>query len=150
LLVAFVLGWRWLRARRRRATIAAPPRPAHEIAAEALRTLRARHLPEHGEWKEFYTALSGIVRRYLEDRFHVRAPEMTTEEFLAETARGGALERTHRGLLAEFLADSDLVKFARHVPTLGDSERAFSAAERFVDETAARERLPEERTRAAG
>src|SRR5262245_1624863 len=86
-LLGLALAWRWWLARRRRAVAAPPPRPAHEIAADALRTLRTRHLPELGEWKEFYSALSGIVRRYLEDRFHVRAPEMTTEEFLTTTAR---------------------------------------------------------------
>ncbi len=141
---------RALRRRGRAPVPAAPPRPAHEVATEALHALRARRLPEAGEWKEFYSALSGIVRRYLEDRFAVRAPEMTTEEFLAATARGGALERTHRGLLGAFLAESDLVKFARHVPTLGDSERALGAAERFVGETAERDRLPVEGARAAG
>jgi hypothetical protein len=149
-LTLLVLGWRWLRRRRRHAERAAPPRPAHEIAAEALRALRARRLPEVGEFKEFYSALSDIVRRYLEDRFRVRAPEMTTEEFLAATARGATLERSHRALLGTFLGESDLVKFARFVPTLGDSERAMVAAERFVDDTAERPTLPAEETRAAG
>jgi hypothetical protein len=150
-LIALLLGVRWLRRRRRRAELATPPRPAHEIAAEALRALRARHLPEVGEFKEFYSTLSDIVRRYLEDRFRVRAPEMTTEEFLAATARSAALEGSHRALLGTFLGESDLVKFARVVPSLGDSERAFAAAERFVDDTAERERLPaEDGARAAG
>jgi hypothetical protein len=138
-----------LRRARRRAAVAPPP-PAHQVAADALRALRVRRLPELGEFKEFYASLSGIVRRYLEDRFAVRAPEMTTEEFLAATARSGGLEGSHRTLLGGFLVESDLVKFARHVPTLDDSERAFAAAERFVGETAARDRLPEEQARAAG
>ncbi len=151
LLALLGLVMRTLRARRRaRAIPAPPPRPAHEIAAEALRALRARRLPELGEFKEFYSALSGIVRRYLEDRFVVRAPEMTTEEFLDATARSTALERGQRELLGDFLAESDLVKFARHVPTLSDSERVLGAAERFVAETAPREPLPAEEQRAAG
>ncbi len=149
-LLAGVLVWRRLRARRRRAAVVSLPRPAHEVATEALRALRARRLPELGEWKEFYSALSGIVRRYLEDRFQVRAPEMTTEEFLAVTARGGGLEDGHRALLGDFLVESDLVKFARHVPVLGDAERAFTAAERFVGETVPSDRLPDEDVRAAG
>jgi hypothetical protein len=54
------------------------------------------------------------------------------------TARGGAaLQSGHRALLGDFLGESDLVKFARHHPTLADAERAYGAAERFVDETAA-------------
>jgi hypothetical protein len=151
LLALLGLVMRTLRARRgAQAAPPPPPRPAHEIAAEALRALRARRLPELGEFKEFYSALSSIVRRYLEDRFVVRAPEMTTEEFLDATARSTALEPGQRELLGDFLAESDLVKFARHVPTLSDSERVLGAAERFVEETAVRERLSAEEQRAAG
>ncbi len=112
-----------------------PPRPPHEVAAAALNRLRARHLIDAGKFEEFFVQLSTIVRRYLEDGFHVRAPEMTTEEFLAAAASDGRLIAAHRRLLAEFLSQADLVKFARHFPTLKDSEAAFEAARRFVEET---------------
>ncbi|MEB2286051.1 MAG: hypothetical protein B6D46_03850 [Polyangiaceae bacterium UTPRO1] len=126
-----------LRRRSRRRRIEPPPRPAHEIAHEELERLRARGLPEQGAFKEYYSTLTGIVRSYLERRFRVRAPEMTTEEFLIATARGGAaLTGGHRALLGDFLGESDLVKFARHHPSLADAERAYGAAARFVDETA--------------
>jgi len=105
------------------------------VALAALDALRARKLVEHGAFKDFYSTLSDIVRRYLEDRFHVRAPEMTTEEFLLTTSRDGRLAAPHRRLLGEFLTESDMVKFARHVPTIADSARAFEAARRFVDDT---------------
>jgi hypothetical protein len=140
---------RWLRARRRRAEIVAAPPPPHAVALAALEALRARRLPQQGAFKEYYSALSIIIRTYLEQRFELRAPEMTTEEFLAVTARGGRLERAHRSLLGQFLTESDMVKFARHVPTLGDVDRAEAAAQRFVEETAPRALAPEE-TRAAG
>jgi hypothetical protein len=124
--------------RPRRAARAAPPPPPDVVATAALDALRAQALVERGLFKDFYSALTDIVRRYLEDRFQVRAPEMTTEEFLVATARDGRLAPPHRRLLGEFLTESDLVKFARHVPTIADSERAFAAARRFIDETAAR------------
>jgi hypothetical protein len=123
--------------RRGRGAAGPPPRPAHEIAHEELAKLRARGLPEQGAFKEYYSALTAIVRTYLEQRFRLRAPEMTTEEFLMVTARGAAaLQSGHRALLGEFLGESDLVKFARHHPTLADAERAFGAAARFITETA--------------
>ncbi len=149
-LVAFVL-YRVLR-RRERVAAGPPPRPAHEIAHEELARLRARGLPEQGAFKEYYSTLTGIVRGYLEQRFRVRAPEMTTEEFLMATARGGgALQSGHRALLGEFLGESDLVKFARHHPTLADADRAFGAATRFVDETAVvTAEPPRERAHASG
>jgi hypothetical protein len=127
-----------LRRGRSRAAAATPPPPPEVVALAALDALAARGLVEHGAFKEFYSSLSDIVRRYLEDRFRVRAPEMTTEEFLLATSRDGRLATLHRRLLGEFLTESDLVKFARHVPTIADSERAFDAARRFVDDTAER------------
>ncbi len=111
------------------------PQPPHEAALAALNRLRTRHLIEEGKFEEYYVQLSAIVRRYLEDGFHLRAPEMTTEEFLSTVTGDKRLAPAHRRLLAEFLSQADLVKFARHLPTLEDSEGAYGAARRFVDET---------------
>jgi hypothetical protein len=38
-------------------------------------------------------------------------------------------------LLSAFLVECDLVKFARHQPDAADRQRAFAAAEKFVEET---------------
>jgi hypothetical protein len=129
------LLWRASVRRAGRAATAPPPTPADELARRALDTLRMRRLAEERLFKEYYSALATIVREYLERRFGLRAPEMTTEEFLLATARGGRLSPAHRARLGEFLAEADLVKFARHRPTFDDCERAWQAARRFVDET---------------
>ena len=112
-----------------------PPRPPHEIALTALNRLRSQGLIEQGQFEQYYVQLSSIVRHYLEDRFRIRAPEMTTEEFLSKLATDGQLIAPHRRLLAEFLSQADLVKFARHLPSLNDSEAAYGAARRFVEDT---------------
>jgi hypothetical protein len=135
LLALGLSGW-WIMRRRTRGVAAPPLPPASETARQALQALEARALMQSGEIKEYYAELSGIVRRYLEARFGVRAPEMTTEEFLLATARGGTLSSRHRALLTDFLRESDLVKFARHRPSLADAQRALEAARHFVDETA--------------
>jgi hypothetical protein len=134
LVLLAALAYRLL-VRPKRAVAAPPPPPPHVVALAALDALRARAFVEKGAFKDFYSTLSDIVRRYLEDRFHVRAPEMTTEEFLLATSRDGRVAAAHRRLLGDFLVESDLVKFARHVPTIADSERAFAAARRFIDDT---------------
>lgn len=123
----------WLNRPRRQRMLA--PEAPHELALAALHKLRARHLIEAGQFEEYYIQLSAIVRRYLEDRFSLRAPEMTTEEFLLAVASDGRLAPAHRRLLSEFLSQADLVKFAKHLPTLQDSESAYTAARRFVEET---------------
>lgn len=134
--LAGLLGLAWWFVRGRTAAAPGQREPApHERAEHALAVLAAGRQLERGAFKEYYAELSGIVRRYLEDRFGVRAPEMTTEEFLMATARGDALRPDHRALLGEFLAESDLVKFARHRPTIEAAERALAAARRFVADT---------------
>ena len=147
LALLLVGGLYWFFNRDKRAQLTAPPRPPHDIAVEELERLRRRGLVAEGAFKEYYSALSDIVRTYVEQRFHIRAPEMTTEEFLLVVARSGKLLGQHRSLLSDFLVESDLVKFARHMPSIADCERAWAAARRFVEESAAQ---PEERQRAAG
>lgn len=120
---------------RARAKAAIPPRPADEVALEALARLRRDGLLEKGEQVEFYVRLSSIIRTYLENRFHLRAPEMTTEEFLQAAQKAPELSQKHRPLLAQFLSDADLVKFARHQPRPEDAERAYEAAREFVTST---------------
>ena len=90
-LVAGVLLWR----RNRKsadvqATITPPPPPPHERALQALQALLSRHLPEQGDVEPYFVELSEILRRYVEDRFGLRAPEQTTEEFLADLQQTAA------------------------------------------------------------
>lgn len=129
----------------RRAKAPAPPPPlppAHRTALAALERLRAGPWMERGEAEPFYVELSRIVRRYLEDRFGLRAPEQTTEEFIRDTAASDRLSPSHRDMTAGFLEQSDRVKFAREAPGRADMEAAFGAAERLVRETAAPEGEP--------
>ncbi len=132
-LVAFAV--RALIRRARRPTPPPPPVPPHERALRELETLRAKGWMERGEAEPFYVALSDIVRRYLEGRFALRAPELTTEEFIREAAVHTALQDAHRKLVSDFLVQSDLVKFARHRPERAAMEDGHASAVRLVRET---------------
>ena len=124
------------------AEAAPPPVPAHEAALAALTALRAKGWMEARAFEPFYTELSRIVRRYLEDRFGLRAPERTTEEFMREAVKSPALSAEQRNSVGSFLEQSDLVKFARHEPAPEDMSSGLAAAERLVRETAPRETPP--------
>ena len=82
--------------------------------------------------------VSTILRRYVELRFGLRAPEQTTEEFLVSVSAlaTGGLIAAHRDLLEAFLQHCDLVKFARHRPTPSAMEETFESAKTFVEHTA--------------
>ncbi|MHC4128804.1 MAG: hypothetical protein ACYS1E_07560 [Planctomycetota bacterium] len=136
-------------ARRRRAAVPAPVVPPHEWAEARLERLAAEHLIEQGRFHEFYFRLTDIVRQYIERRFAIMAPERTTDEFLSETRRSAVLTDEHKDLLGGFLRAADMVKFARHRPTVEEAEVAFAAARRFVGETVPAEPDPGEMEAAA-
>lgn len=124
---------------RRRKTCAKviPPRPPQEIALEELRALVAEHLVEQGMLMEFYNRIQDILRRYIEARFSIMAPERTTEEFLNElrNSRDGRIARFDK-LLSGFLTHCDMVRFATHVPADDEIQATFNACREFILSTA--------------
>lgn len=141
--------WAWLLAALGLAAVAAPfvwralsaararqrQRSAYEVARAALDELLAAGRPEQHEVDAFYVRLSLIVRSYLEDRFGLRSPELTTQEFLSEMGRSPDLARGHQRLLRDFLEQADLVKFAGLRPSEEMIADSIAAAERFLEET---------------
>ena len=109
---------------------------AYEIALTRLDALEARPRPDIEAMDAFFVELSDLVRRYLEDRFALHAPELTTEEFLDIAARSPDLTRHHRDVLKTFLVSADQVKFARFVPATADVETTLSAVRGFLLQTA--------------
>jgi len=107
----------------------------HELAYERLRALKAKDLPGKGKIEEYYVELSNIARCYLEERFELRAPEMTTEEFMEGLKEEEKLSRAHKALLKEFLFHCDLVKFAKYGPSPNEMDLSFKSAEKLVDQT---------------
>lgn len=118
----------------------APPKKPHEKAYELLEELKRENLPGLGKFKEFYFLLSGIVRKYIEDGLSIRAPEMTTEEFLNFLKNSNTLSPEQKRLLKNFLNLSDIVKFAKYGPTEREAKSSFNTAENFIRETAPEER----------
>jgi hypothetical protein len=106
-----------------------------EVAYERLRVLDQQGYPRLGRYEPYYVDLSSILRYYIEDRFHVHAPERTTPEFLEEIDGSGVLTDEQERMLARFLRHCDLVKFAQYKPTVEEMERSFTQVLQFVDET---------------
>jgi hypothetical protein len=108
---------------------------AHEIAYNELKSLVDENLIEKGEIKEFYLRLSSIVRRYIENRFGLRAPEQTTEEFLNGLEDAQDFPAEYKPLLKDFLRHCDLVKFARFEPETKDIQASFDSCKAFIQGT---------------
>ncbi|MBI5388693.1 MAG: hypothetical protein HZA90_28865 [Verrucomicrobia bacterium] len=128
--VALVFLWRWWRKRLDRPEIV-PVIPPHLRAKqrlhEALRLI--------GDPRLFCIAVSDALRWYLEERFHLRAPERTTEESLQDLQRTEVLNAEQKLSLTDFLERCDLVKFAKFEPTEAALRDLHDSALRLVDET---------------
>ena len=131
----------WLYLRRKRVKeLVRIFKPAHELAYERLRVLVNEDLVGAGKIKEFYERISDILRHYIEHRFSLRAPESTTEEFLAELANTEVLPASEKQRLGEFLKHCDLVKFAKHNPTTQQIQETFDLVKDFIEKTKSDER----------
>jgi len=109
--------------------------PADEWARQQIAALIAEDLIAKGLIQEFHYRTSGIVRGYIERRFGVSAPEMTTEEFLTAAAADSRFGKNMTDELNRFMTACDLVKYACHLPGSGESEAALKAASDFVERT---------------
>jgi hypothetical protein len=81
----------------------------------------------------FYVRLTSITRTYIEEQFHIKAPERTTQEFLKELSENNCFDNTTKKLLQQLLQDADMVKFARKKPTEEEKQQSLYSAKKFIN-----------------
>jgi hypothetical protein len=132
LLLLLLSGWALMRRRGPRDSLLSP-------GDWAARELQAIVLPKNVTDRDieyFYTRLSDVLRKYVELRYHIPAPEQTTAEFLETLRRSPELQQEQQAVLCDFLERCDLVKFARAQPSAEECRTAAELARTFVEQTA--------------
>ena len=133
-----LLAWalvRYLRRRRAALPPPAPPLPLRARTHQALQGLEAEHLPEQGRGREFYFRLSEILRAYLGERYVFEALECTSSELLQALRPRAPGEALPWPELERFVAESDLVKYAKSEPPVPACASALAFARALVDRT---------------
>jgi hypothetical protein len=137
--IAAVLLLIWyLRKRKKGETIftaAKPEEPAHIIALRELDELKNLKLWQQSEFKEYYSILTGIVRKYLERRYSIQAMEMTSTDIMRTWKASGEEKEDLSGNLNMLLNLADLVKFAKEKPIASDNEENMDRAYDFIHKT---------------
>ncbi len=110
--------------------------PSERAFAE-LSDLLGRGLPEKGLFKDFYIELTHVVRRYIERSHGIRAPEQTTEEFLAAAKSHPRFTPEVIARLADFLRSADLVKFAGVGSSASVADEAVRTARAYIEQDTA-------------
>ena len=99
--------------------------------------MESETLSEQEEFKQYYSRLTDVVRRYLEEEAKIDALESTSEELLVKLEMrkdAGSLDLDRQTLksLREVLQNADLVKFAKSMPEMYKANEDRKAVEHVV------------------
>jgi len=111
-----------------------PKQPPHQIALQGLDKLKAEKLWQKGFIKDYHTRLTDILREYIENRYAIRAVELTTHEIIL-SIKGVQIVKDEQEKLGQMLELADLVKFAKFKPLPSEHDQGLTSAYGFVNNT---------------
>lgn len=109
--------------------------PAHIVALRELDKYRSDKFWAPEKQKQFYSGITDALKNYMDARFGVDAPEMTTAEVFDALKSEKSLSPELFNKLKELFETADFVKFAKYVAPDQDNAGALPLAVRFVTET---------------
>ena len=108
--------------------------PAHILAINKLEELRHNKVWQSGHLKKYYSELTNIIREYMKNRYNFDALEMTSYEIL-EKLNEFDINKEVMSKMDGVLNLSDMVKFAKAVPTALENDQGLNHCVDFVNET---------------
>lgn len=112
------------------------------ITAYQEAILALNKIKEEKQWriqaqtKQYYTQLTDILRKYIENTYRINTLEMTSDEILHHIRP--CIKKEHDTIfqiLKEILTLSDLVKFAKWAPREQENEISLTNTYQFVEQT---------------
>lgn len=131
--VLVVLLWLWRKSRVAGPFVFKADAPVTEPYQEAmnkLQQLAKERLAERKEWKQHYSRLTGILKRYMERKFQIPAMQYTTGELLLRLKT--RLGNEGMGTITETLRIADAVKFAKYQPAEDQAEISINCMEQTI------------------
>jgi hypothetical protein len=104
-------------------------RPAYIIALELLNNLKKDDLIVKGDYLNFYFRISLILRLFIELHYEINSVEMTTSEIRANLILE---DHSEKSKILKFLANADMIKFAKAIPAISDSEKTLFWLEDYL------------------
>ncbi|MDU8884785.1 hypothetical protein RXV94_01350 [Yeosuana sp. MJ-SS3] len=120
--------------------------PPYQRAKLALKKLEESDYLKHSELKEYYSELTLIVRKYLDEKVYDHSLESTTEELIDRLKLlkdGNQIDLSNETIknLETILKRADLVKFAKSKPDVALAELDMNTVSSEIDHV--KEILPE-------
>ena len=109
--------------------------PPHIVALRALDKYRSDKYWAPDKQKAFYSGITGAVKEYIDERFEIDAPEMTTAELFDALQGRRELTPELYEKMKELFERADFVKFAKFVADDEQNAEALPLCVRFVTST---------------
>lgn len=124
-----------IRYRRRKGLEPSPDEPAYIVALRRLEHFRNDKFWTPEKQKGFYSGVTDALKEYIEDRFGVDAPEMTTEELFSALKNRPEIAADVFESAKDLFERADFVKFAKYVASDEDNARVIPTAINLVTST---------------
>lgn len=120
--------------------------PPYDRAKLALKKLDESHYLKHDELKTYYSELTLVIRKYLDEKVYDRSLESTTDELISRLRllkQGNQIDLSKETIknIESILKRADLVKFAKSAPDIALAELDRNTIDAEIDHV--REVLPE-------
>ncbi len=112
-----------------------PDEPAYLLALRRLEHFRNDRYWAPDKQKAFYSGVTDTLKDYLEIRFGVDAPEMTTAELFAALKDKQGLSPVIFESARDLFERADFVKFAKHIASDEDNAKVLPVAVNIVTST---------------
>ncbi len=116
--------------------------PAHIRAMKSLDKIKEEKIWQQERYKEFYTQVTDVLRRYINERYGINSLEMTSAEILS-VIKTKSEENSVYDNLKQVLSVADLVKFAKYKPFIDENDLSMMNSFFFVNQTKEDEPLPD-------
>ena len=135
--VAFlaILIWALIASRKKKDEVrTAYKDPPYIVALRKLEGFRGKEFWAHDKQKMFYSGITDTLREYMDSRYGIDAPEMTTAE-LFDSLKHTDVPADLYVEMKQLFETADLVKFAKAFATDEENAAAVPLAVRFVTST---------------
>ena len=109
--------------------------PAHVVALRELDKYRSDRFWAPEKQKAFYSGITDVLKNYIDARFGVDAPEMTTAELFDALKKEKDITPDLYNETRNLFERADFVKFAKYVASEEDNAGVLPLAVRFVTGT---------------
>lgn len=111
-----------------------PSIPAHITALETLERIKQEAVWKDSRVKEYYSSIADTIRLYIEERFKIKALELTSDEIL-HIFKSQVVDSESKAKLHQILILADFVKFAKQIPIEAEHTLTLNNAFDFVKGT---------------